>query len=376
MWRLVVTMLLVLIAVNSNAAQVLLYLESGNVGEFQCALTAVKETATTGLHIYPPYVIAGDIELDSSIRELRGIRIIRPEDDISDIEVNRHAALNFIKAWQMMETDGRANRSATGHEIPALVDDVIYEENPVMSGDAGKELPYGADYEDTSLYMIGDVKISVITPESIGGSEDWDSDRLAQVYSEIMNAMDWWADREPNAGLNNVYVFEEQVPIPSEPIEQIGLGIWIAETMVELGYEGTTAGIYDYVNDQRDAMPETDWSFVVYVADSLNDSDGRFADGKFAFARMQISGGPGGPYCVMTYDNSGYGIENMDTVAAHETGHIFGAMDQYGSCTCTFPYGYLNYENQNCVNDCMSDVRGGPHSLDSSAASLRWTPRV
>ena len=73
----------------------------------------------------------------------------------------------------------------------------------------------------------------------------------------------------------------------------------------------------------------------------------------------------------MTYDNGGYTISNMDAVMAHETGHIFGAGDQYVSyyynppviCSCTAIYGFLQVENQNCENSCLSNVasimRGG-----------------
>ena len=45
----------------------------------------------------------------------------------------------------------------------------------------------------------------------------------------------------------------------------------------------------------------------------------------------------------------------MDAVCAHETGHIFGAGDQYGTCSCQNLGGYLYFENQNCVNDCLLD---------------------
>ena len=56
----------------------------------------------------------------------------------------------------------------------------------------------------------------------------------------------------------------------------------------------------------------------------------------------------------MTYDNAGHGIENMDAVSAHETGHIFGALDEY-SCECYWQSGYLDYPNENCANGCELD---------------------
>src|SRR5581483_2166228 len=57
-------------------------------------------------------------------------------------------------------------------------------------------------------------------------------------------------------------------------------------------------------------------------------------------------------FMVMTYDNDGWGISRMHLVAAHETGHIFGALDEYASsgCRVTDSWGYLNAPNTSCNN--------------------------
>jgi predicted ribosomally synthesized peptide with SipW-like signal peptide len=46
----------------------------------------------------------------------------------------------------------------------------------------------------------------------------------------------------------------------------------------------------------------------------------------------------------------GWGPENFDVVFAHETGHIFGAPDEYASSNClvTAKFGALNIANGNC----------------------------
>ena len=61
------------------------------------------------------------------------------------------------------------------------------------------------------------------------------------------------------------------------------------------------------------------------------------------------------------YEPIGYGIENMDAVIAHETGHIFYALDQYYNAhqQCTKISGYLGVENQNSAypyGACTSNV--------------------
>lgn len=250
------------------------------------------------------------------------------------------------------------------YTLEPIANDMISFEDDPFARDFSKDsynllnkddykLPYGAEPTDTSLYMIGDVSVSVILPESDGGSEDWTSSEISAVHAEVMNGLDWWAVNNPDADLVFVYNFEDQVPIASEAIESAHIDYWIVYTMDYLGYPFSGAymnEIYDYVNDQRD-LKGTDWGFVCFVVDSSNDVDGKFNDGWSAFAVMNGDGG--GPYLAMTYDNNNYGIDNMDAVLAHETGHIFGAIDQYGGCACTDDVGYLNYENQNCENGCL-----------------------
>jgi hypothetical protein len=126
-----------------------------------------------------------------------------------------------------------------------------------------------------------------------------------------------------------------------------------------------------YVNDLR-TQKGTDWAFTIFVVDSYNDVDGKFTDGYFAYAYLY------GPMMVMTYDNDGWGINNMYKVAAHETGHIFGAGDQYyqegyGGCESkTQKYGYLGIANSNCDYPTATGI---PSLMKSNSLVLDTTAR-
>jgi hypothetical protein len=54
----------------------------------------------------------------------------------------------------------------------------------------------------------------------------------------------------------------------------------------------------------------------------------------------------------MHYDNDGWGPNNIDRVFAHETGHIFGAPDEYAAsgCNCGGSHGHFGQANGNCEN--------------------------
>lgn len=232
----------------------------------------------------------------------------------------------------------------------------------------------------TSDFMIGNVVVSVIFVESNGASdanaETWSAPRKAQVLSEVMSGLDWWTRQNPRSPVSFT-VLSDTASTDYEPISRPywDEALWIPQVMAKYGQSGTRfTATKNYVNALRQQYG-ADWGYVVYVVDSLNDSNGKFADGLFAYAYL------GGPYLVMTYDNNGYGISNMDVVFAHESGHIFHALDQYAgaSSPTEYSYGYYRTINGNHAysaqaNDPDSIMRGGIHwSLDKwSKQMLGW----
>jgi len=207
---------------------------------------------------------------------------------------------------------------------------------------------------DTSSFFIGSVTVGIITPESSGAidpdTENWDITRQNTVVSKTVEGLQWWKDNS-NAPANITFVYDihHSVPTSYEPISRSSAdeGLWISQVMSNLGYPG--AGYFSqvrtYLNDKRNAFG-TDWALAIFVVDSVNDANGEFANGDFAYAYIN------GPFMVMTYDNDNWGINRMQIVAAHENGHIWGALDEYNlsNCTDTQTSGYLNIANTNCEN--------------------------
>lgn len=229
----------------------------------------------------------------------------------------------------------------------------------------------------TSDFMIGSVVVAVIFPESNGvidpNTETWSDERKAQCLSQIMTGLDWWTHQNPRSPLSFTVV-SQTIPTKYEPISRpyYDESLWIPDMMSQLGYSGSRfTATRNYINDLRQQY-HTDWGYVIFVIDSLNDSNGKFADGMFGYAYL------GGPFMVLTYDDNGYGISNMSVVAAHETGHIFHALDEYNGASSPNDYssGYFptingNHESSNVANDPESIMRGGIRwSLDSWARQM------
>jgi len=223
-------------------------------------------------------------------------------------------------------------------------------------------------YYETSEYMIGSIAVGEIFLESIGGhdpsTENWAPVEELNVQMEIGYALtQWWAVQNPNAQVSFTFDVHTAVPTTYEPIIHPSAvtndayeKLWVSEAMTYLGY---TSGDWmqqtrDYINNLRQSKG-TDWAFAIFIIDSTNDfatdptTPGAFSDGFWAYAYK------GGPFCVMTYDNDGWGISRMDQVISHETGHIFWATDEYDNNN---EYsGYLNAmdnEGSGCVMDTCS----------------------
>jgi len=238
----------------------------------------------------------------------------------------------------------------------------------------------------TTGAMMGSMGVYLLTPESDGSidanTETWSQSRWNNVYNEVSAALTWWASHASSNGksLNfTIYYYAYNSPYLKtgyEPITHASYNecLWINQVMSNLGYTGGNCHTrVDNFNTYYKSYYGKTSFFTIFVVDSNNDSDGTFTDGYFGYAYL------GGPFVVMTYDNDGWGISNMDSVAAHETGHIFHACDEYYSpgyatCSCNCSGNPWMTANNNCEDPygCGADttciMRDG-----SSKVTCYWT---
>ncbi len=234
------------------------------------------------------------------------------------------------------------------------------------------QLPQGTGPDGSMLYrdksqeiapaattgMSGKVAVAVFFPESNGvidaNKKNWTKTQIKNVIAEIKPGVKWWVNRAP-AAQSLSFVVVSYSPFANscmktsyEPVSRSSAdeGLWINEIMTCLGY---TSGSYSARVDSFNAwLASNNGAGQAYSVFVVNGK--QFTDGYFAYAYL------GGPFEVMTYSNDGYGISNMDSVHAHETGHIFHALDEYyapgyGGCTtCTESYNGCG--NKNCMNGC------------------------
>jgi hypothetical protein len=261
---------------------------------------------------------------------------------------------------------------------------------PMVSSVVASGLPFGATELNTSEFLAGAVSINIILVESDGtlefSTENWSADRENQVVARIAAGLEWVRLQEPRAALRFVYhvlpgriqpaarTGYEPIRHAADPFGSTGEDLWTRQILGHLGY--TTGDRFArsraLASDTR-RFDGTDWAVNVFVVDSLNDADGKFADGRFAYTWI------GGPHVVMTYDNQAWGIDRMDQVFRHEIQHAFYAYDEYAQsgCVCTDHRGYLDGANLNCTScnpvagACVM-ISDGDAMCDATRRQIGW----
>jgi hypothetical protein len=217
-------------------------------------------------------------------------------------------------------------------------------------------LPFGAEPDDTAEFMLGRVAVTPVFLESDGSidqnTENWTQSHINTVLSNIQTGLNWWSNLlATKSSVHTLeWVLDTQFATtpkstPYEPIARNSnaYSLWVSRFLSDVGFSASTnleSNIRDFNNAQRERL-DTDWSFTIFVVNSVNDGDGSFAPGgsfsrAFAFA--------GGLFQVVPSTRPA-------STFAHETGHMFWARDEYvGGGNYYQRRGYYNTLNTNAID--------------------------
>ncbi len=232
----------------------------------------------------------------------------------------------------------------------------------------------------TSEYMMGRVAVAIVFVESDGTidkkSESWDDISKEDMFLQIRKGLDWWSQRGGyRANLSWTYEFRD-IKSHYEPITH-GYNDdkkWTDDVASQLGFgTGDASAIcFDYADDLRRKY-KTDWAFVVFAAAADNDADGNWKNSDaVAWANL------GGPLLIINNRCDGWGPDRAWQVMAHETGHIFNALDEYpGGSRGDSRHGLLNVINGNAedggvVNEPCIMKTHGERACDFTQGQIGW----
>ncbi len=217
-------------------------------------------------------------------------------------------------------------------------------------------LPFGAEVDDTAEFMLGRVAVTPVFLESDGSidpnTENWTQSQIQSVLNNIQAGLNWWTDllRTKSSMHTLEWVIDTKYATtpkstPYEPISRRSNDseLWVGKFLSDIGFSSSSVldnNIRSFNHSQREKLG-TDWSFTIFVVNSVNDGDQSFAPGgsfsrAFAFA--------GGLYQVVPSTRPA-------STFAHETGHLFWARDEYaGGSNYMQRRGYYNAQNTNAVD--------------------------
>jgi hypothetical protein len=189
-------------------------------------------------------------------------------------------------------------------------------------------------------YLVGSVAVGLtIVP---GVDFPISSSENQKIISQAQSGLEFLVESEPDAQISFHYKIPTISPVNAAPCsdpendsyEQCEKP-WRDQALAQLGYANTT----QYANAIKSEL-NTDWAYIAYFT--------KYPLHHFAYQY--------GDCTVMNYDNDGWGPDKINIVFAHESCHVFGAKDEYGTCTCGGSYGYLGVPNNNCVNCTGPDI--------------------
>jgi hypothetical protein len=220
-----------------------------------------------------------------------------------------------------------------------------------------------AESAPTSDYLMGSVAVGVVIVEGPSPDLKFSAEERVKIVAGVQQGLSYYPGRNTRAGISFSYSIET-VPLwvppdrklPSDDWEDL----WRDPAMAALGYHPSWTGVYDYVEALR-KFHRTDWAYCVYFT--------KYPVWHDAYANI------GGPRVVMNYKAGNWGINEIDRVFTHETGHIFGAPDEYSNkryqCDCTGTWGIYSVPNKNCAA-CSNGKCFMKTSLGSSTM-CKWT---
>ncbi|MCM3925903.1 hypothetical protein ND748_30070, partial [Frankia sp. AiPs1] len=218
----------------------------------------------------------------------------------------------------------------------------------------------GAAGSPTSSKLEGSVAIGLILVEGPTADLQFTAAERTKVVAEVQNGLSWYATTNPAADLTFYYDIQlVRLPVPADPKATDLEALWRDPAMSRLGHAASFDGVYDYVDALR-ARLGTRWAYCAFFT--------KYPLGYFAYSSV------GGPRIVMSYANDGWGPDNIDRVFTHETGHIFGAPDEYGGagCDCGGAWGAFGVPNGNC--DTCAPAPADCLMRSNSFALCRYTP--
>ena len=212
----------------------------------------------------------------------------------------------------------------------------------------------GNTFNNSTGFLAGDIAVGILRPESTGvadgmNTENWTDTEVANSLTEILASLDKLTSDSPRGKVTFVVRTENSgtgvAGTVATDYEAILYSNWTSSVVLnflgKLGY--TQANFFtrlrEWDNDIRSDLG-TDWAFGIIVVDNSTDT-----------SRGRASAYLNGPGEWLFQSNSA-------SVYHHESGHVFGAQDEYHPDAAKSPTGLWGYMQVPNANSQYNDGNG------------------
>ena len=313
---------------------------AGDIGLHEQALVLTEDrdlSSVTVAHEYGPRVLVAAMP--------EGAPLPASAMSVDEADLDETGAMGMA-AFALRSSDEYAEAKAArpmdgvdwgDGDAPCDFDDSEDGEDGAADAEAGAPL---------SARLTGRVAVGVVIVEGPTAALRFTQEERTKVVAEVQNGLSWLGAQSSPGGVTWVYSIRTITltvqPNPNATNDEKE-PLWRDPALAQLGFGAGLTGVRDYAESLRTSL-RTDWAYIAFFT--------KYPLRHFGYASI------GGPRLVMAYDNNGWGPDNIDRVFAHETGHIFGAPDEYASsgCTCGGTWGFFGKPNANCDNCATSPV--------------------
>ena len=346
---------------SAETGDALLLLQTGSIESLWSFVDAWESEGASFPHIYPPDLLIGDVprSIESSLlADPRVTALHRKGDPVPAGKGNLRGPI--IESWfnerdmEALPPIDAAGPRRSGLLVPAAAERTApakrIDTPPVTYGQA-----FGADFFQTSEWMLGKVAVGLVLPEFPG--HRYSESEVASIHESVRGALDFWSSRVHGLpGVRFVYDGPHQVETTMNFMShapRIEEDRWVREVMGELGYHWSPhrraeEPVYEYVDSLRTRY-RTEWGICMFIPKVPS-----FPSAYISYAHF------GGPFLVTPAGirkDSGWlvaGESWLSHLLIHDTGHLFWALDEScesGYCVpCHIRSGYLKIFNMNSMN--------------------------
>jgi hypothetical protein len=210
----------------------------------------------------------------------------------------------------------------------------------------------------TSAWLEGSVALGIVFVGGPGELAISEAEK-SKIVAEVQEGINWYLSVAP-ASVGLTFTTSSETVDLTLPKADLDLGdreaYWLDPALTYL----KTKTVLEYVEAIR-TTHTTEWAYCAFFT-------------KYPLKHPGYAT-PDDSYLVMDTSGSTWGPDNIDSVFAHETGHIFGCPDEYESapCSCGELFGRFKVPNGNC--ETRAEGGGTPCIMKSNTLKhCAYTP--